>query len=147
MSQSSKFVLLHEERYGSRHGHRSFEQPDEFWPVTAVQPLGIVVAFDAAWAKHDLDAAVTFLSNDCVFDATGPAPDGTQHVGPVAIRQAWQAIFDDPSSKFETEEIFSSGDRVVARWLYTWSSGHVRGIDVFKVKEGRITEKLSYVKG
>lgn len=112
-----------------------------------MQPLPLVEAFGEAWAGHDLDAAVAFLSDDCVFDATGPAPDGTQHVGPDAIRQAWQAIFDDRSSRFETEEAFCSGDRVVQRWVYRWSSGHVRGIDVFKVEGGRITEKLSYVKG
>jgi hypothetical protein len=127
--------------------HRSFEQPDELRPKTVVQPLALVEAFGAAWARHDLDAAVMFLSDDCVFDATGPAPDGAQHVGPDAIRQAWQAIFDDPSSKFETEEIVSFGERVVTRWLYSWSGGHVRGIDLFKVEEGRITEKFSYVKG
>jgi ketosteroid isomerase-like protein len=115
--------------------------------MTALQPLALVEAFDAAWAEHDLDAAVMFLSDSCVFDATGPAPDGTRHIGPATIRLAWQAIFDDASSKFETEEIFSAGDRVVARWLYSWPGGHVRGIDVFKVEEGRITEKLSYVKG
>jgi hypothetical protein len=33
------------------------------------------------------------------------------------------------------------------RWKYNWGSGHVRGVDVFKVRESLITEKLSYVKG
>ena len=112
-----------------------------------MQPLALVEAFGAAWAEHDLDAAIEFLSDDCVFDATGPAPDGTRHVGPDAIRQAWQAIFDDPSSKFEAEETISSGDRVVQRWRYSWDGGHIRGVDVIKVEGDRITEKLSYVKG
>jgi hypothetical protein len=87
------------------------------------------------------------LSDDCVFDATGPAPDGTRHVGRDDIRRVWKAIFDDPSSGFETEETFTAGDRVVQRWRYSWAGGHVRGIDLFKVNGDTITEKLSYVKG
>lgn len=39
------------------------------------------------------------------------------------------------------------GDRCIMRWKYSWGDGHVRGVDIFKVKGGFITEKLSYVKG
>jgi ketosteroid isomerase-like protein len=112
-----------------------------------VSALEVVEAFGQAWGDHDLDAAVQFLSDDCVFDSTGPAPDGSRHVGPHEIRLAWQPIFDDASSRFEAEETFSAGDRVVQRWRYDWDGGHVRGVDVFKLREGKITEKLSYVKG
>ena len=87
------------------------------------------------------------MSEDCVFDATGPAPDGIRHVGPDLIRQAWQAIFDDATAIFEAEETFAAGDRVVQRWRYSWEGGHVRGVDLFKVRGGKVTEKLSYVKG
>jgi ketosteroid isomerase-like protein len=112
-----------------------------------MEPLELVEAFGRAWAEHDLDAAVSFLSDDCVFEATGPAPDGARHVGSTEIRRAWKGIFDDPSSKFEPEETLSSGDRVIQRWRYSWADGHVRGIDLFKVRGDRITEKFSYVKG
>lgn len=109
--------------------------------------LQIVLQFGRAWGDHDLDAALSYLSDDCVFDATGPAPDGERHIGRETIRQAWAPIFEDPSARFEPEETFSAGDRVVQLWRYSWSGGHVRGVDVFKVGSGRITEKLSYVKG
>lgn len=109
--------------------------------------LDVVEAFGAAWASHDLDGALAFVTDDCVFDATGPAPDGTRHVGPDAIRKAWQAIFEDQSSRFEPEETFATKDRVVQRWCYRWEGGHIRGIDVFKVRDDKIAEKLSYVKG
>jgi ketosteroid isomerase-like protein len=112
-----------------------------------VDPLALVSAFGGAWTEHDLDAALSFLSDDCVFDATGPAPDGTRSVGHDEIRQAWKDIFDDPTSTFQPEETFVSGDRVVQLWRYSWADGHIRGIDVFKVSGDRITEKLSYVKG
>jgi ketosteroid isomerase-like protein len=109
--------------------------------------LELVEAFGAAWADHDLEGALSYLSDDCVFEATGPAPDGTGHVGPDAIRSAWKAIFEDDTSRFEPEETVAAGDRVVQRWRYDWGSGHVRGVDLFKVSGDRITEKLSYVKG
>lgn len=112
-----------------------------------MDPLALVEAFGAAWADHDLDRAVSFLSHDCVFEATGPAPDGTRHVGHDDIRQAWKAIFDDPASNFEPEETFAAGNRIVQRWRYSWADGHIRGIDLFKVSGDTITEKLSYVKG
>ena len=110
-------------------------------------PTDVVEAFGAAWAAHDLEATLALVTDDCVFDATGPAPDGIRHVGPAAIRQAWQAIFDDVGSKFEAEETFAAGDRVVQLWRYAWDGGHVRGVDVFKVRDGKVSEKLSYVKG
>jgi ketosteroid isomerase-like protein len=115
--------------------------------MTATSPIEVVTAFGAAWADHDLDAALALIAEDCVFDATGPAPDGTRHVGTEAIRKAWQAIFDDVSSRFDAEETFGAGDRVIQRWCYRWDGGHVRGVDVFLVRDGKVAEKLSYVKG
>jgi ketosteroid isomerase-like protein len=109
--------------------------------------IDVVEAFGGAWGSHDMDAAMAFLSDDCVFDSTGPAPDGSRHVGPEEIRRAWGPIFEDASSRFEAEETFAAGDRVVQRWRYDWDGGHVRGVDLFKVRDGKITEKLSYVKG
>ena len=112
-----------------------------------MEPVEVVEAFGAAWADHDLDAALGLVTEDCVFDATGPAPDGMRHVGRAAIRQAWEPIFSDASSRFEPEETFAAGDRVVQLWRYTWDGGHVRGVDVFRVRDGKVAEKLSYVKG
>ena len=112
-----------------------------------MEPVEVVEAFGAAWAEHDLDAVMGLVSDDCVFDATGPAPDGMRYEGRGTVRQAWQAIFSDPSSRFEAEETFAAGDRVVQLWRYSWEGGHVRGVDVFRVRSGKVAEKLSYVKG
>jgi uncharacterized protein (TIGR02246 family) len=112
-----------------------------------MKPVEVVETFGAAWADHDLEATLALVTEDCVFDATGPAPDGIRHVGRDAIRQAWRPIFDDRSARFEPEETFSVDDRVVQLWRYVWADGHVRGIDVFRVRDGKVAEKLSYVKG
>jgi uncharacterized protein (TIGR02246 family) len=114
---------------------------------TETTALDVVEAFGAAWTAHDLDGVLSMLTDDCVFDATGPAPDGMRHVGREAIRDAWQAIFEDTASTFDAEETFAADDRVVQRWRYSWAGGHVRGVDVFRVREGKVAEKFSYVKG
>jgi hypothetical protein len=37
------------------------------------------------------------------------------------------------------------------RWRYDWqregATGHVRGVDIFRVRQGKVAEKLSYAKG
>jgi len=38
------------------------------------------------------------------------------------------------------------------RWRYSWEDehgqpGHIRGVDVYRMEDGLIAEKLSYVKG
>jgi ketosteroid isomerase-like protein len=109
--------------------------------------MDVVTEFGAAWGAHDLDAVLELVADDCVFDATGPAPDGTRHVGRDAIRDAWAPIFMDASSSFEPEETFAADDRVVQRWRYTWPDGHIRGVDLFLVRDAKVVEKLSYVKG
>jgi ketosteroid isomerase-like protein len=92
------------------------------------------------------------MTDDCVFDNTRPPPDGTRVVGQEAVRQTWVGFFErSPHARFEAEEVFEAGDRVVVRWVYHWirdgKPGHVRGVDLFRVRDGRVAEKLSYVKG
>jgi hypothetical protein len=109
--------------------------------------LATVERFNAAWNRHDLEGALQIVTSDIVFEATGPAPDGLRHEGIEAVRAAWKPVFDDERSHFETEEIFAIGDRAVQRWRYDWGEGHVRGVDLFVIRGGRVAEKLSYVKG
>lgn len=112
-----------------------------------MEPIEVVEAFGAAWAAHDLGATLALVTDDCVFESTGPAPDGTRHVGRDEVGAAWAEIFEDATSSFEVEEAFASGDRVTQRWRYSWSGGHVRGVDVFTVRDGLVSAKRSYVKG
>lgn len=109
--------------------------------------LAAVQRFNVAFGAMDVDAIMAAMTPDCVFEDT-TAPDGTRHVGPAAVRAAWTALFTgSPNALFTVEELFPAGDRVVQRWRYDWGDGHVRGVDVFTVRKGRVAEKLSYVKG
>ena len=114
--------------------------------------LATVEAFNVAFNRHDVPAVMALMTADCVFDSTRPVPDGERFEGQDAVRGFWEAFFArSPQARFETEEIFASGERVVVRWVYHWMrdgvSGHVRGVDVFQVHNGKVAEKLSYVKG
>jgi ketosteroid isomerase-like protein len=109
--------------------------------------LDVVTAFGDRWVAHDLEGALALVTDDCVFDATGPAPDGTRYVGKAEIRSAWKPIFDDATSVFTVEDTIEAGDRVVQLWTYDWGDGHVRGVDVFRVRGDQVSEKFSYVKG
>ena len=110
-----------------------------------------VAAFNAAFDARDVDAIMSTMTADCVFESTAP-PDGIEHRGRAEVRAAWHELFDaSPDARFETEETFVAGDRAVVRWIYRWGDGgddgHVRGVDLFVVRDGKVAEKRSYVKG
>ena len=113
----------------------------------------IVLAFNEAFNRHDVGGMMELMSEDCVFENTAPAPDGTVYKGKEAIIQFWQDFFrESPQAHIEIEEVFGMGFRCVMRWRYDWvdaagEKGHVRGVDIFRLKDGLISEKLSYVKG
>jgi predicted SnoaL-like aldol condensation-catalyzing enzyme len=115
--------------------------------------IRLVLAFNKAFNRHDVDGMMALMSDDPVFESTEPAPDGTRYAGKDAIAQYWTEFFgESPHAHIEIEEIFSCGERCIMRWNYTWGEkegekGHVRGVDLFRVRGGAICEKLSYVKG
>jgi hypothetical protein len=116
--------------------------------------LRTVLEFNEAFNRHDVAGMMKLMSEDCVFENTSPAPDGTVYSGKAAVTQFWQEFFrESPQAHIEIEEAFGLGlNRCVMRWKYSWvdatnNKGHVRGVDIFEVKEGLISQKLSYVKG
>jgi len=87
-------------------------EPDE--AMLAAQTLTAVHRFNEAFNRHDVDAVMALMTDDCVFDTTAPAPDGELFRGQEAVRGAWEAFFAaSPRANFETEEIFACGDRCV----------------------------------
>jgi predicted SnoaL-like aldol condensation-catalyzing enzyme len=115
--------------------------------------MRIVLEFNEAFNRHDVPGMMRLMSDDCVFENTDPSPDGTLYSGKEAVTQFWQDFFEEsPQANIKIEEIFGLGNHCIMRWRYSWmdaagTEGHVRGVDIFQVKEGLISEKLSYVKG
>lgn len=117
---------------------------DENSQVTA----SIIREFNSAFNNHDIDAVMALMTDDCIFENTFPAPDGTRHVGHTQVRlELGNFLKSSPLASFEEEELIACDDRCVVRWRYSWGEGHVRGVDVMRVQGGKVSEKLSYVKG
>jgi ketosteroid isomerase-like protein len=125
-------------------GRTSFDATDD---VSEAAAAAAVARFTEAFDRHDVEGVMAAMTEDCVFESTAP-PDGGRHEGHDAVRAAWTAFFrDSADAVFEAEEQIISGDRVIVLWRYSWTGGHVRGVDVFRVRGGLVAEKLSYVKG
>jgi steroid delta-isomerase-like uncharacterized protein len=115
--------------------------------------LRTVRHFNDALNARDVDGMMRLMTPDCVFENTDPPPDGARYQGQAEVRAFWESFFQDSTqAAIEIEEIFASGARCVMRWTYRWTglngqSGHIRGVDVYRLEHGLIAEKLSYVKG
>jgi ketosteroid isomerase-like protein len=115
--------------------------------------LDIIERFNEVFNKHDVDGIMALMTDDVVFENTSPRPDGERCEGQQAVRGFWERLFSgSPHARFDAEDIFAGGDRCTVRWDYHWvdaegKPGHVRGVDVFRVRNGKVAEKLSYVKG
>lgn len=114
--------------------------------------LSVVEHFNAAFNRHDVDEVMNWMTEDCVFENTAPMPDGTRLEGAAAVREFWQKFFtNSPDAYFEAEEVFAVENRCVVRWVYRKMKDgqpwHLRGVDMFKVRDGKVAEKLAYVKG
>ena len=112
----------------------------------------VIDRFNEAFNKHDADALAAWLTDDTVFEDTSPQPDGRRIEGKAAVVAYWREWFArNPDARFEAEEIIVTGDRAVVRWVYrkvrNGQPWHLRGVDVFTVRDGKVAAKLAYVKG
>lgn len=108
--------------------------------------------FNEAFNRHDADGVEALLTDDTVFEDTSPAPDGRRVEGKKAVAEFWRGWFArNPDAKFEAEEMIVSGNRATVLWVYrkmrNGQPWHIRGVDVFSVKDGKVAAKLAYVKG
>jgi predicted SnoaL-like aldol condensation-catalyzing enzyme len=115
--------------------------------------MRIVLDFNEAFNRHDVAGMMQRMSDDCVFENTHPAPNGTVYSGKEAVTQFWQDFFrESPQARIDIEDIFGMGNHCIMRWKYHWldqdgNKGYVRGVDIFQVRDDLIIEKFSYVKG
>ena len=115
--------------------------------------IAAIQRFNDAFNRHDVPAIMAAMTDDCLFENTYPPPDGERHEGQQAVGAFWAEFFrSTPDARFETEELFACGERCVVRWRFHWGekgeqAGHVRGVDLFRVRDGKVAEKLAYVKG
>ena len=121
--------------------------------MKAQAAVQLVIRFNEALNAGDIDTMMALMTAECVFENTAPPPDGARYQGQAAVRAFWADFFRTAQGQhIEFEEIAAWEDRCVMRWRYQWqdasgNAGHIRGIDLYKLEDGKIAEKLSYVKG
>ena len=108
--------------------------------------------FNDAFNRHDADALSALLTEDTIFEDTSPVPDGRRIEGKTAVVEFWRQWFaHNTDAHFDAEEVIVAGDRAVVRWVYrkmrNGQPWHLRGVDIFTVRDGKVAVKLAYVKG
>jgi steroid delta-isomerase-like uncharacterized protein len=107
-----------------------------------------LAAFSDAWNRHDIDALMSFMHKDCVFEtAAGPDACGTRHTGAQAVREAfasaWKAV---PDAQWRNGVHHVMGDFGVSEWTFTGTAAdgsriEVNGVDLFTFRDGKILRK------
>ena len=110
-------------------------------------------AFADAFNRHDADAIMAFMTEDCVFDASaGPHVCGTRYEGQAAVRAAFVDVWTTfPDAHWGDARHFVSGDRGVSEWTFTGTRSdgarvEVHGCDLFRFRDGLIEVKNSFRK-
>jgi steroid delta-isomerase-like uncharacterized protein len=110
-------------------------------------------AFADAWNRHDIDALMTFMTDDCVFESSsGPDVCGTRYAGRDAVRAGFAAVWETfPDAHWSNARHFVHGDRAVSEWTFTGTRSdgarvEVHGCDLFTFRDGKIAIKNSYRK-
>ena len=119
-------------------------------PTVTVETL---TAFSAAWNRHDADALMSFMSDDCVFQTSaGNDACGTRHVGRDAVRKAfaaaWASVAD---AQWAGGKHFVQGDFGVSEWTFTGTTAdgsriEIEGVDLFRFDGDKIRSKNSFRK-
>jgi ketosteroid isomerase-like protein len=115
--------------------------------------LELLKRFAEAWNRHDIDALMDCVTEDCVFETVaGPEVFGSRHQGPEAVRksfaQAWQTF---PDAQWEGGRHFVCGDRGVSEWMFSGTSTDgtrivANGCDLFTFRGGKIAVKNAFRK-
>src|ERR1044071_6293089 len=121
-------------------------------PSTTASPA-VLEAFLDAFNAHDVDAIMSFFTEDCVFEMPrGPAPGGRRLVGKAAVREGIRSRLEGiPDIHYGDDRHWVCGDRGVSEWTIrgTQSTGErieVRGCDLFEFVDGKISRKDSFWK-
>ena len=115
--------------------------------------LALLARFADAWNRHDLDALMSMMTDDCVFDASaGPDVEGHRSEGQQAVRAAFAAVFEAfPDAHWADARHVVAGSRGVSEWTFTGTRRDgtrvaVNGCDLLTLRDGRIAVKNSFRK-
>jgi ketosteroid isomerase-like protein len=110
----------------------------------------VIRRFNDVFQRHDPSPLAEIVAEDCVIENTVPAPDGSRHVGRAACVELWRQIATTPEISFDLEAVDVLDDRAIIRWrMRRGADGRdsLRGVNLMRVRGGRIVEAMGYVKG
>ena len=109
--------------------------------------------FAAAWNRHDCDALLGMVTDDCVFQtASGPSEYGERHQGRAALRVAFPKVWETyPDARWEDDTHVVCGTRGFSEWVFRGTDRkggtvEVSGIDAFTFRDGKIALKNTFRK-
>ena len=109
--------------------------------------------FADAWNRHDIDALMSFMADDCAFHAVaGPDLLGKSFIGREQVREGFVAAWTTfPDAAWLDGDHFVAGDRGVSESTFkgTKADGsrvEARMVDVFTFRDGKIAVKNAYRK-
>jgi steroid delta-isomerase-like uncharacterized protein len=121
--------------------------------VIAEVTTEVLEAFADAWNRHDIDALMSFMTEDCVFEASsGPDACGTRYVGRAAVRTGYAEVWATfPDAHWGNARHLVQGQRGLSEWTFTGTRAdgtrvEVNGCDLFTFRGGKIAVKNSYRK-
>lgn len=122
-------------------------------PAPAVVDVATLEAFAAAWNRHDLEALMGFMHEDCAFHAVaGPELLGRSFVGRAAVREGFQLAWQTfPDAAWLDGVHFVCGERGVSESTFVGTKAdgtriEARMVDVFTFRDGKIAVKNAYRK-
>jgi len=111
------------------------------------------VTTEVLQAFADVDALMSFMTNDCVFEASaGPDVCGARYAGRDAVRAAFAEVWATfPDAHWGDARHLVQGTRGLSEWTFTGTRAdggrvEVHGCDVFTFRDGKIAVKDSYRK-
>lgn len=113
------------------------------------ETAAVIEQFNDAFVQRDPAKLVNLVAEDCVMESVQPPPNGTRYEGYDTCLRFWQELIADPNGSFQPEDVVVSGDRATIRWRYHFGEGEessVRGVNLMRVRDGKIVEALGYVK-
>ena len=105
------------------------------------------------WNDHDVDGALAFMTEDCIWEVTrGGEAHGARHVGADAMRAAIAGAFRAmPDIRYEVVHSSFGPDFVALELLVTGTQADGRqarfqACDVMTMRGGKVAAKRSYRK-
>lgn len=109
--------------------------------------------FAEAWNRHDLDALMGFMHDDCVFHAAaGPDLQGRTFSGRAEVSEGFKAAWTNfPDAAWLDGDHFVVGDRGISECTFSGTKANgsrteARMVDVFTFKDGKILVKNAFRK-